>query len=126
MTHTENSKIKGTNLHYLTIHLLIPPQTDLLISISLRKLEGDYKQLIDDYPHLVLGNTAVARKMGFPDVIYPNDVRNDVYVTILEGEFAPQMKNVQVTLSVHDKDGVQMTNVICDGSGGNLVDYKVG
>ena len=73
----------------------------------------------------MLGNTAVARKMGFPDVIYPNDVRNDIYVTIFEGEFAPQIKNAEVTLSVHNKEGVKMPNVICDGSGGFLPEYKV-
>ena len=80
---------------------------------------------MDDYPHLVLGNTAVARKMGFPDVIYPNDVRNDIYLTLLEGEFSPQIKNVEITLSVHNNKGEKISNVICDGRGGFVSDYKV-
>ena len=80
---------------------------------------------MEDYPHLVLGNTAVARKMGFPDVIYPNDVRNDIYVTLLDGEFSPLMKNVEVTLSVHNDKYEKMSNVICDGRGGFVSEYKV-
>lgn len=37
--------------------------------VSLKILHGDMKQVRENYPHLVLPGTAMARKMGFPDVI---------------------------------------------------------
>lgn len=46
------------------------------IWISVELLHGDLKQLKEEYPHLILGNIAHARKMGFPEVIFPGDVRN--------------------------------------------------
>lgn len=39
--------------------------------MSVKLLEGTVKQVKEDYPHLVVGNTVVARKMGFPEVIMP-------------------------------------------------------
>lgn len=57
----------------------------------------------DENPHLVLGNVAIARKMGFPEVILPGDVRNDLYLTLIGGEFSKGSKstdkNVEVTVS---------------------------
>jgi len=57
----------------------------------------------DENPHLVLGNVAIARKMGFPEVILPGDVRNDLYLTLISGEFSKGSKstdkNVEVTVS---------------------------
>lgn len=41
------------------------------IWVSVRLLDGDLKQVKEAYPHLIVGNTIVARKMGFPEVIMP-------------------------------------------------------
>ena len=47
--------------------------------------------------------------MGFPEVILPNDVRNDLYVTLIEGAFQrgskKSDKNVEVTVSAHNEQG---------------------
>jgi len=60
----------------------------------------------DENPHLVLGNVAIARKMGFPEVILPGDVRNDLYLTLISGEFSKGSKstdkNVEVTVSKNE------------------------
>lgn len=41
--------------------------------------------------------------MGFPEVILPGDVRNDLYLTLISGEFSKGSKstdkNVEVTVS---------------------------
>lgn len=62
-----------------------------------------YEKVRDENPHLVLGNVAIARKMGFPEVILPGDVRNDLYLTLINGEFSKGSKstdkNVEVTVS---------------------------
>lgn len=47
--------------------------------------------------------------MGFPEVILPGDVRNDLYLTLLSGEFnkgnKSSDKNVEVTVKVCNKQG---------------------
>uniref|UniRef100_A0A8C7L8D2 Dedicator of cytokinesis 1 n=1 Tax=Oncorhynchus kisutch TaxID=8019 RepID=A0A8C7L8D2_ONCKI len=55
--------------------------------VTLKLLPGDIHQIRKDFPHLVDRSTAVARKMGFPEIIMPGDVRNDIYVTLVQGEF---------------------------------------
>ncbi|OWK50286.1 Dedicator of cytokinesis protein 5 [Lonchura striata] len=66
-------------------------------------------------------STAVARKMGFPEIILPGDVRNDIYVTLIQGEFdkgkKKTPKNVEVTMSVHDEDGNLQEKAIHPGAG---------
>ncbi|TKS79108.1 Dedicator of cytokinesis protein 5 [Collichthys lucidus] len=47
---------------------------------------GDLAQVRKDYPHFVDRSTAIVRKMGFPEIILPGNVRNDIY-TLLQGEF---------------------------------------
>lgn len=54
--------------------------------------------------------------MDFPEVILPGDVRNDLYVTLVSGEFSRGSKstdrNVQVSLSVCNSSG-QTLPVCC-------------
>lgn len=77
--------------------------------VSVKLLHGDIKQVREENPHLVLGNVAIARKMGFPEVILPGDVRNDLYLTIRSGEFSKGNKstdkNVEVTVKVCNEKG---------------------
>jgi hypothetical protein len=66
-------------------------------------------QVREENPHLVLGNVTIARKMGFPEVILPGDVRNDLYLTLVSGEFSKGNKstdrNVEVTVKVCNEKG---------------------
>lgn len=77
--------------------------------ISMKLLRGDLRQVREENPHLVLGNVSVARKMGFPEVILPGDVRNDLYLTLLNGEFTKgnktSDKNVEATVIVCNEKG---------------------
>ena len=77
--------------------------------ITIKKIQGDLKQVQKEYPHLLSGSTAIARKMGFPDVIMPGDVRNDIYVTLTQGEFKrgnkTSDKNIEVTMCVCNQNG---------------------
>lgn len=89
--------------------------------ISLRLLHGDLKLAREEYPHLILGNVAIARKMGFPEVILPGDVRNDLYLTLVSGEFSKGNKttdkNVEVTVRVCTETGHVLPGVISLGGG---------
>ncbi|KAG8441054.1 hypothetical protein GDO86_006699 [Hymenochirus boettgeri] len=97
--------------------------------VSLKLLPGDLIQVQKEYSHLVDRSTAVARKMGFPEIILPGAVRNDIYVTLIQGEFdkgkKKTPKNVEVTLSVHDQDGTLIEKAIHPGAGHQgLTEYK--
>ncbi|XP_062554815.1 dedicator of cytokinesis protein 1 isoform X2 [Armigeres subalbatus] len=104
-------------------------KSDAAIWISVDILHGDIKQVKEEYPHLVLGNVAFARKMGFPEVIFPGDVRNDLYLTLVGGEFSKGSKssdkNIEVTAMVCNREGVAIPGVITYGGGGfALNEYK--
>ncbi|NXN93780.1 DOCK2 protein, partial [Rhinopomastus cyanomelas] len=92
--------------------------------VSLKMLWGDLSQVRKDHPHLVDRSTVVARKLGYPEVIMPGkqrDVRNDIYLTLLQGEFdkgnKKTPKNVEVTVCVCDEAGNVLQNVIYQGAG---------
>lgn len=57
-------------LLYLMPHFLfLFPLPGLWVTLKL--LPGDIHQIRKDFPHLVDRSTAVARKMGFPEIIMP-------------------------------------------------------
>ncbi|KAJ8709629.1 hypothetical protein PYW08_009633 [Mythimna loreyi] len=95
--------------------------------VSVRLVEGDLKQIREENPHLVVGNTAVARKMGFPEVILPGDARNDLYVTVCGGSFSKgggksSERNIELIAKVVDKRGKEFPGVISVGAGVPLTD----
>ncbi|EMP29834.1 Dedicator of cytokinesis protein 2 [Chelonia mydas] len=89
--------------------------------VSLKMLWGDLNQVRKDHPHLVDRSTVVVRKLGFPEIIMPGDIRNDIYLTLVQGEFdkgnKKTQKNVEVTVCVCDETGSMMQNVIFPGAG---------
>lgn len=66
----------------------------------------------EEIPHLMIGNVATIRKMGFPDVILPGDVRNDLYLTLSFGEFSKGTKssdkNIEILVTVCNEKGVPL------------------
>uniref|UniRef100_A0A0A9Z7E6 Dedicator of cytokinesis protein 1 n=1 Tax=Lygus hesperus TaxID=30085 RepID=A0A0A9Z7E6_LYGHE len=90
------------------------------LKVILKMLHGDLKQLREGDPHLMIGPVAVARKMGFPEVILPGDVRNDLYLTLISGEFSKGSKttdkNVQVTVNVCNEKGQSLQGVVQNGT----------
>ncbi|XP_069488465.1 dedicator of cytokinesis protein 2-like [Ambystoma mexicanum] len=93
--------------------------------VSLKMLSGDLTQVRKDHPHIVDRSTVVARKLGFPEIVMPGDVRNDIYVTLAQGDFdkcnKKTQKNVEVTLCVCDDEGNIIPNVIYQGAGSTPV-----
>ncbi|XP_035496303.1 dedicator of cytokinesis protein 5 isoform X1 [Scophthalmus maximus] len=97
--------------------------------VTLKLLPGDLAQVRKDYPHFVDRSTAIVRKMGFPEIILPGNVRNDIYITLLQGEFdrgkKKTPKNVEVILTVHDDEGNPMEKAIFPGAGyDGITEYK--
>uniref|UniRef100_A0AAR2IJN8 Dedicator of cytokinesis 2 n=1 Tax=Pygocentrus nattereri TaxID=42514 RepID=A0AAR2IJN8_PYGNA len=86
--------------------------------VTMKALVGDIVQIRKEYPHLVDRSTVVARKLGFPEIIMPGDIRNDIYLTLHSGDFdkynKTTQKNVEVIMLVCDEEG---KNAICLGAG---------
>lgn len=85
----------------------------------MKALVGDIVQIRKEYPHLVDRSTVVARKLGFPEIIMPGDIRNDIYLTLHSGDFdkynKTTQKNVEVIMLVCDEEGkvVQVSGIHC-------------
>jgi dedicator of cytokinesis protein 3 len=96
---------------------------------------GDAKVVIRENPSL-LKETPVTARLGFPDVVFPGDVRNEVYVKLWSGEFssfttggsvrrslvsltspASGPPNVQVTVEARTRNGSVIEGAISSGSG---------
>lgn len=80
--------------------------------VTMKALVGDIVQIRKEYPHLVDRSTVVARKLGFPEIIMPGDIRNDIYLTLHSGDFdkynKTTQKNVEVIMLVCDEEGKVM------------------
>lgn len=54
--------------------------------------------------------------MNCSSLLFLGDVRNDIYVTLLQGDFdkgnKTTAKNVEVTVSVYDEDGKKLEVVL--------------
>uniref|UniRef100_G3UT37 Dedicator of cytokinesis 2 n=1 Tax=Meleagris gallopavo TaxID=9103 RepID=G3UT37_MELGA len=89
--------------------------------VTVKMLVGDVIQTRKDYPHLVDRTTVVARKLGFPEIIMPGDIRNDIYITLLYGDFDKYNKttqrSVEVIMCVCDEEGKTIPNAVCLGAG---------
>nr|GAT57688.1 predicted protein [Mycena chlorophos] len=106
------------------------------IAVQLKIFRGDSPtivrentSLLQDIPHTL--------RLGFADVVFPGDVRNEFYFKLWSGEFSSAnvasgrlsvaqfargqvgsaSNNVQVTVEVRDEDGRPVENALSQGSG---------
>ncbi|XP_036388838.1 dedicator of cytokinesis protein 3-like isoform X2 [Megalops cyprinoides] len=97
------------------------PSTCYGLIISLQLLRGETDQLRRENPALFHRGVAVTRKLGFPDVIMPGDIRNDLYLTLERGEFErggkSVQKNIEVTVYLLYADGEPLKDCISLGAG---------
>ncbi|CAB1353232.1 unnamed protein product, partial [Coregonus sp. 'balchen'] len=67
------------------------------------------EQIRRENPMIFNRGVALTRKLGFPDVIMPGDIRNDLYLTLERGDFErggkSVQKNIEVTVYVLYADG---------------------
>ncbi|ESO92727.1 hypothetical protein LOTGIDRAFT_232874 [Lottia gigantea] len=98
--------------------------------VSMKLLPGDIKHVQEEFPHVITQGCSFARKIGFPEVIMPGDVRNDIFVTVMSGEFYKSAtkttdRNVEVTVLVCNSRGDALQEVISYGSGDSMSgEYK--
>ncbi|KAM0753228.1 hypothetical protein T439DRAFT_342381 [Meredithblackwellia eburnea MCA 4105] len=103
------------------------------VAVNVRVLYGEATALIKEHPSL-LADVVLTQRLGFPDVTFPGDIRNEVYLKLWDGDFssggAPRSgrglaqlalaageKNIQVTAEIRMRDGALVDRVISRGSG---------
>lgn len=77
------------------------------VMISVKMLHGELRIIKEENP-LLFKNVCLTSKLGFPDVIMPGDVRNDLYLNLDKGEFErggkSTGKNIEVAVVVLDSE----------------------
>ncbi|KIJ67558.1 hypothetical protein HYDPIDRAFT_127628 [Hydnomerulius pinastri MD-312] len=109
------------------------PRAEML-AVSVKIFHGDASTIIRENMSL-LQDIPLTLRLGFPDVVFPSDVRNELYIKLWSGEFptshtpsnrlsmvnfarpGPAAQNAQVTIEVRDSSGRQVENAISPGAG---------
>ncbi|KAH9858640.1 cytoplasmic protein [Lenzites betulinus] len=111
------------------------PRAEML-AVSIKIFYGDAETTVRENSSL-LQDTPLSARLGFPDVVFPGDVRNELYVKLWSGDFSSSQStntrrnvanfargqvgttvgNIQVTMEARDKDGRTIDRVISQCSG---------
>ncbi|TFK44595.1 cytoplasmic protein [Crucibulum laeve] len=107
-----------------------------MLAVSVKFFRGDAQSVVRENTSL-LQDTPHTLRLGFPDVVFPGDTRNELYIKLWCGDFStshtgtgrlsvanfargqmgPPANNVQVSVEVKDERGNTIENVISQGSG---------
>lgn len=107
-----------------------------MLAVSIKIFYGDAETIVRENSSL-LQDTPLSARLGFPDVVFPGDVRNELYVKLWSGDFSSSQStntrrnvanfargqvgttvgNIQVTMEARDKDGRTIDRVISQCSG---------
>ncbi|GAA5856905.1 hypothetical protein JCM8547_008456 [Rhodosporidiobolus lusitaniae] len=110
------------------------------LAVSVKVLYGEANELVRD---LHLDDVPFTSRLGFPDVVFPGDERNEVYLKLWSGEFASlggsggtgtvrslaQLAaaggagNVEVTAELRRRDGTVVERVLSRGAGESKVSH---
>ena len=111
-----------------------------MLAVSIKVFRGNAKTVVRENTSL-LQDTPQTLRLGFPDVVFPGDARNELYIKLWCGDFTtsytgpgrlsvanftrgqmgPPAVNVQITVEVKDQHGATVENVISQGSGEPLM-----
>eukprot|EP00092_Neocalanus_flemingeri_P009289 GFUD01009995.1.p1 GENE.GFUD01009995.1~~GFUD01009995.1.p1 ORF type:complete len:1824 (+),score=321.37 GFUD01009995.1:199-5472(+) len=95
------------------------------IKFQLSVFSGLIEDIRDQNP-LIFKELSETRKLGFPPVVMPGDIRNDLFLTLERGQFEKgkpsiSARNIEVKIGVFDKSGSEIVNSIIPASGGGPV-----
>ncbi|KIK67093.1 hypothetical protein GYMLUDRAFT_37133 [Collybiopsis luxurians FD-317 M1] len=113
-----------------------------MLAVSIKVYRGDALTIVKENTS-VLQDTPHTLRLGFPDVVFPGDVRNELYVKLWSGNFqlvpnnsgrisvgnfargqmGPSAMNMQVTVEVRDEEGRTIEGAISKGSGEPFLTY---
>ncbi|KAG1853079.1 C2 domain in Dock180 and Zizimin proteins-domain-containing protein [Suillus subluteus] len=113
------------------------PRAEML-AVSVKIFHGDSSTVIRENMSL-LQDIPLTLRLGIPDVVFPGDVRNELYIKLWTGDFpsspsgsaqlsmvnftcpGPVSQNAQVSIEVRDQEGRTIENAISLGSGESSV-----
>lgn len=106
----------------------IPGPKNESIEIQMRTYYGDTGTILKENSSM-LSDVPVTSRLGFPDVVYPDDSRNEIYIKLWSGDFSNfsvgpskiissgSSKNIEVTAELRTNTGHVVERVISRGSG---------
>jgi len=93
----------------------VPKAKGIVVGLTL--LPGFLKNVIKD--NNVLNDVPKTNKLGFPEVIFPGQVRNDIFITLESGEYSQDRKtsakNVEIVVQARNEAGELLTNALFYG-----------
>ena len=107
-----------------------------MIAVSIKVFRGQAETIIRENSSL-LQDASITLGLSFPDVVFPGDLRNEMYIKLWSADFSPSGNsqarrsvanfargavsgthhNVQVTMEVRDQDGKLVPPTLSSGSG---------
>ena len=106
-----------------------------MLAVSIKIFYGDAETIVKENSSL-LQDAPLSLRLGFPDVVFPGDIRNEMYIKLWSGEFftstssarlsvtsftrgsiSTSNNNVQVTVELRDHLGNTIERGISQGSG---------
>ena len=108
-----------------------------MVAVTVKVFHGDAQTIVKENPSL-LQDAPITGRLGFPDVVFPGDVRNDIYIKLWSGEFnvssggssvrlrksvaslagnAMGPSNIEVTCEVRRQSGQVVEGAIALGTG---------
>ncbi|KAF9451260.1 hypothetical protein P691DRAFT_796987 [Macrolepiota fuliginosa MF-IS2] len=110
------------------------PRAEML-AVSVKIFRGDSRVVVRENPSL-LQNIPHTLRLGFPDVVFPGDERNELYIKLWCGDFGASHTssgrlsigrvpagNVQISTEIKDQNGRTIEGVISQGSGEPLLSH---
>lgn len=104
-----------------------------MLAVSVKIFRGDAQTVVRENPSLLHGVPHTLR-LGFPDVVFPGDERNELYIKLWCGDFGAShtssgrlsigripVGNVQISIEVKDQSGRTIEDIISQGSGEPLM-----
>ena len=113
-----------------------------MIAVSVKVFRGQAETIIRENTSL-LQDASITLRLSFPDVVFPGDLRNEMYIKLWSADFLPSGNsqarrsvvnfargavgsphgNVQVTIEVRDQDGNSVPPILSSGSGEPLTTH---
>ena len=107
-----------------------------MIAVSVKVFRGQAETIIRENSSL-LQDASITLRLSFPDVVFPGDLRNEMYIKLWSADFSPSgntqarrsvanfargavsstHNSIHVTMEVRDQDGKSVPSILSAGSG---------
>ncbi|XP_059179495.1 dedicator of cytokinesis protein 3-like [Physella acuta] len=96
------------------------------VTLSVKILHGDLKNVKIENPLLFTRGIVLTQRMGFPEIINPGELRNDLYLTLSGAEFdrgsKTASKNIEARITVYNQNYEIIKGCILSANGDQMSD----